>query len=177
MLQPGDVYVLAGLLALEEPEWTYRDLAARLMVAHPLVQRALQRAEEVELYSSSSRSVHRANFEEFVVHGLRFVAPAKLGPLVAGIPAGWAALPMSALIREGGDLPPVWPAAHGHTRGQELPPLHESAVQAVENFPPLGELLAIIDSIRAGDLRVREVAGEQARKALRDRPAGVSPSR
>ena len=81
---------------------------------------------------------------------------------------------MSRLIREVGDLPPVWPAAHGGTRGQELRPLHESAVRAVETLPRLSDLLAIIDSIRAGDVRVRKVAAEQARKALRARPTGVS---
>jgi hypothetical protein len=174
VLQPSDIYVLAGLAVLDEPEWTYRDLAARLRVPHPLVQRALQRAGESDLYSRSTRSVHRANFEELVLHGLRFLAPAKLGPVVAGIPAAWAAPPMSRLIHETSDLPPVWPSAHGHVRGHELPPLHPSAVEAVETFPDLGELLAVIDSVRAGDVRVRQVASEQARELLRSQPASRS---
>jgi hypothetical protein len=174
LLRPADVYVLAGFAVLDEPEWTYRDLAARLRVPHPLVQRALQRAGEADLYSRSRRSVHRANFEEFILYGLRFLAPARLGPVVAGIPAAWAAPPMSRLIHETGDLPPVWPTAHGHVRGHELLPLHPSAVEAVEAFPDLGELLAVIDSIRAGDVRVRQVASEQARKLLHSQPASRS---
>jgi hypothetical protein len=174
LLRPADVYVLAGLAVLDEPEWTYRDLAARLRVPHPLVQRALQRAGEADLYSASSRSVHRANFEEFILYGLRFLAPAKLGPVVAGIPAAWAAPPMSRLIHETSDLPPVWPAADGHVRGHELPPLHRSAVEAVATFADLGKLLAVIDSIRAGDVRVRQVASEQARALLRTRPTSRS---
>lgn len=174
MLQPSDVYVLAGLAVLDEPKWTYRDLAARLRVTHPLVQRALQRAGEADLYSRSTRSVHRANFEEFVLHGLRFLAPAKLGPVVAGVPAAWAAPPIARLIHETSDLPPVWPAAHGHVRGHELPPLHDSAIEAVETFPELGELLAIIDSMRAGDVRVRQVASVQARELLRIQPTSRS---
>src|SRR2546426_5483111 len=151
MLQQSDIYVLCGLVAADDPSWTYRDLAKRLGVPHALVQRGLARAQEAGLYSAESRRVHRPNLEEFLPHGLRFVAPAKLGGVVPGVPAAWAAPPVSRRIRESGDLPPVWPTAEGRVRGQALAPLHESAVSAVERFPRLGELLAIVDSLRAGD--------------------------
>lgn len=160
VLQPSDIYVLCGLAAVGEESWTYRDLAKRLGVPHALVQRALRRAEEAGLYSRESRGVHRPNLEEFLLHGLRFVAPAKLGLVVPGMPAAWAAPPVSRRIRESGDLPPVWPAAEGRVRGQALAPLHEAAVSAVDGFPRLGELLAIVDSLRTGDPRVRSVAAK-----------------
>jgi hypothetical protein len=153
-------YVLCGLLAIDDDPWTYRLLAEWLGLPHPLVQRALHRAEEVELYSSDSRSVHYPNLEEFLLHGVRFVAPAKLGVVVSGVPAAWAAPPVSRVIRESGDLPPVWPSAHGRVRGQALAPLHDAAVRASEELPQLGELLAIVDSLRAGDVRVRSVAAD-----------------
>lgn len=170
MLQPSDIYVLCGLVVADHGLWTYRELGKQLGVPHPLVQRALQRAEEAELYSSDSRSVHRPNFEEFLLHGLRFLAPVKLGRVVPGVPAAWAAPPMSRKIRESGDLPPVWPAANGRIRGQALPPLHEAAVKAVEDLPRLGELLAIVDSLRAGDIRVRSVAAKMLLATLSGQP-------
>jgi DNA-binding transcriptional MocR family regulator len=160
MLQPSDIYVLSGVVAAGDGAWTYRELASRLGVAHALVQRALKRGEEAGLYSSESRSVHEPNLEEFVLHGLRFLAPARLGGVVSGVPAAWAASPVSRRVRESGALPPVWPSASGQVRGQALVPLHEAAVGAVEEFPELGELLAIVDSLRAGDVRVRSVASE-----------------
>lgn len=166
MLQAADIYILAGVLVCDRSDWTYRELAKELGVPHPLVQRALQRAEEADLYSGASRLVHRPNLEEFLVHGLRYLAPAKLGAVIAGVPAAWAAPPMVSLIRESSELPPVWPAADGRVRGQALPPLHESAVRAAEQQPRLAELLAIIDSLRAGDVRVRKVASEQLAKRL-----------
>lgn len=174
MLQPSDVYVLAGVLASDGSEWTYRQLAKDLGVPHPLVQRALQRAEQADLYSSASRSVHRPNLEEFLVHGLKFLAPARLGAVVAGVPAAWAAPPMARLIRESSELPPVWPAAYGRVRGQALAPLHKSAVGAAERQPRLAELLAIIDSLRTGDVRVRKVASEQLGKRLGARSGSAS---
>lgn len=160
MLQPSDIYVLCGLVAADDPSWTYRDLAKRLEVPHPLVQRALARAQEAGLYSAERRRVHRPNLEEFLLHGLRFLVPAKLGAVVPGIPAAWAAPPVSRRVREPGDLPPVWPVADGRVRGQALTPLHKSAVSAVNAFPHLSELLAIVDSLRAGDPRVRSVAAK-----------------
>lgn len=170
MLQPSDIYVLCGLTAVDGASWTYRDLAKRLGVPHAMVQRALGRAQEAGLYLSESRRVHRPNLEEFLLHSLRFVAPAKLGGVVPGVPAAWAAPPVSRRIRESGDLPPVWPAADGRIRGQALPPLHESAVSAVKGFPRLGELLAIVDSLRAGDPRVRSVAAKMLVEFLSGQP-------
>jgi hypothetical protein len=170
MLQPSDIYVLCGLLTSDDDAWTYRQLAGKLGLPHPLVQRALQRAEEAELYASESRQVHRPNLEEFLLHGLRFLAPAKLGAVVAGVPAAWAAPPMSGVIRESGDLPPVWPAAEGRVRGQALTPLHKAAVKAAEETPQLGELLALVDSLRAGDVRVRSVAAKMLTQLLRAQP-------
>jgi hypothetical protein len=170
-VQPADIYILAGLLATDESNWTYRELARLLNVPHPLVQRALQRAEEADLYSSTDRTVQRPNMEEFLLHGLRYLAPVKLGAVVSGVPAAWGAPPMVRRIHESGGLPPVWPAANGRTRGQALPPLHKAAVAAITNLPRLGELLALIDSLRAGDMRVRSVAAELLDTVMRAKPS------
>jgi hypothetical protein len=88
--------------------------------------------------------------------------------VVAGVPAAWAAPPMNRLIHESSELPPVWPSADGQVRGLALPPLHEAAIQASARSPRLAELLSIIDSLRAGDLRVRSVAAAELDKRLRE---------
>lgn len=158
MIKQPDIYVLAGLLA-RKGEWTYRSLADDLRVPHPVVQRALARAQEADLYSADRREVHRPHFEEFAVHALRFVAPGRLGPLVPGVPAAWAAEPMAkAIVSSGDDPPPVWPHAEGAVRGQAVAPLHEAAPEAVAEWPAFGEILASLDSLRIGDVRVRGVA-------------------
>jgi DNA-binding transcriptional MocR family regulator len=170
MLRESDIYVLGGLLA-REGEWTYRNLADDLHVPHSVVQRALARAEEAGLYNAERREVHRAHFEEFAVHALRFVAPARLGPLSAGVPAAWAAEPMAkAIVSSGDDPPPVWPHAEGGVRGQSVEPLHAAAPDAVAEWAKLGEVLASLDSLRVGDVRVRSVAEGFLAEALRKRP-------
>lgn len=168
MIKDADLYVLSGLLA-HDGAWSYRSLAKRLRVPHPVVQRALERAKSADLYSVDRRKVHLPHFEEFAQHALRFVAPARLGALTPGVPAAWAAEPMAAAIRSSGEEPPpVWPYARGQVRGQAIEPLHPAAPEAVEGWPQLGEILALLDSLRAGDSRVRQVAEDLLMSLLRE---------
>jgi hypothetical protein len=172
MVKDSDVYVLSGLL-VHDGAWTYRSLAERLRVPHAVVQRALSRTEDAGLYSASRRRVHLPHFEEFATHALRFVAPAQLGALVRGVPAAWAAPPMSGAISSSGkEPPPVWPYAHGRVRGQAVEPLHRAAPEAIEAWPDLGEILALLDSLRVGDARVRNVAGDFLSASLHSVAAG-----
>lgn len=168
MLSPTDIYVLAGALTNDEDDWTLRELAEKLHVDHTLVHRSLKRAENADLYRSDSKLVNRANFEELKIHALRFFAPGQLGGLTRGIPAAWAAPPISSIIHQSQREPqPVWPDAQGTVRGQALQPLHPAAVQAVRDEPALAHLLAILDSLRVGDVRVREVAAAELQDTLR----------
>jgi hypothetical protein len=168
MIKNSDVYVLGGLLAHQD-DWTYRSLADLLHVPHAVVQRALERAKDADLYSGARREVHLPHFEEFAIHALRFVAPAQLGPLAPGVPAAWAAEPMAKAIHSAGDdPPPVWPYAPGQVRGQSVEPLHPAAPEVVADWPELSEILALLDSLRVGDPRVRQVAESLL-------PARISP--
>jgi hypothetical protein len=168
MLSPTDIYILTGVFASKQEDWSLRELAAKLHVEHTLVHRALKRAEIAGLYTASSRRVHLANFEELMIHAARFIVPAQLGELVPGVPAAWAAEPISAIIHQPeSEPPPVWPDALGVVRGQALEPLHPAAVQASQGVSELAKLLSIIDSLRAGDVRVREVAATALRDTLR----------
>jgi DNA-binding transcriptional MocR family regulator len=168
MVGPTDIYVLAGALSSDEETWTLRELAARLHVDHTLVHRALKRAESAGLYRASTRQVNLANFEELTIHAARFIAPARLGELTRGVPAAWAAKPISAVIHQAeNEPPPVWPSALGTVRGQALEPLHPAAIQASQDTPALAELLSIVDSLRAGDIRVRALAAPTLDDTLR----------
>lgn len=168
MLGPTDLYVLAGVLAHEGERPTLRALAGALHTDHTLVHRSLKRAAAAGLYTPDTKAVNRANFEELATHAARFIAPAHLGGLTRGVPAAWAAEPISSVIRQSSrEPPPVWPDATGDLRGQALQPLHKAAVQASRASPVLSELLAILDSLRAGDVRVHKIAADSLRQTLR----------
>ncbi len=80
---------------------------------------------------------------------------------------------MAGAIRSSGDEPPpVWPYAHGEVRGQAIEPLHTAAPEAVEGWPQLGEILAVLDCLRAGDLRIRKSAEDFLSKMLPELTVG-----
>lgn len=170
MLRPSDIYVVLGGVAYGRQDVTLRELASYLALPdHSVVQRAYGRAQDAGLVDERRR-VHLAQLEEFLVHVVRFVAPGRLGGLTSGVPAAWAAEPMVRRVRSSsGEPPPVWPSASGVVRGQELQPLHPSAIDAAALHPELGEILSLVDSIRAGDARVRSVAADGLHEMLRER--------
>jgi len=162
MLQPSDVVVLFALMS-QHDAWTLRSLADRLGVQHSKVQRALDRLAEAGLYDPDRRQVIAHAAEEFIEHALRYLHPAREGPVVRGVPTAWAASPLKSEISSG-DLPPVWPDPRSKVRGQAVEPLDESLPRLVRRWPEVAELAALADALRLGDARSRAAAQRHLRK-------------
>ncbi len=103
---------------------------------------------------------------EFLVHGLKYVFPAKRGEMTRGVPTSYAAPPLNAHIARGTEPIPVWPFPEGTERGVSFEPLYRSVPAAAMRDPALYELLAIADALREGRARERKVAEEQLRERL-----------
>lgn len=157
MLRPADILVLLAL-HLVEPGWTLRSLADRLGVKHSKVQRALDRLQRAGLYDARRRQIVPHAADEFLLHGLKYLHPIEEGAPVRGVATAWAASPLSDEIATTSELPPVWPDPHGTVRGLSVEPLDESLPRLVVSWPELVELAALVDALRLGDARVREVA-------------------
>jgi len=71
------------------------------------------------------------------------------------------ASPLSETIADAGDLPPVWPYADGKVRGYSFAPLHKNVPQAALEDERLYELLALVDALRGGRARERQIAGQE----------------
>jgi hypothetical protein len=115
----------------------------------------------------SSRLLHGAELkdkpniaalEECLVHGLKYAFPAVHGEVTRGIPTSYAAEPLKSEIVASNDLPPVWPWHEGDTRGAGLEPLYKSVPHAALRDPALYQLLSLLDAIRDGRARERNVA-------------------
>lgn len=161
MLRPADTVVLFAVLS-EDREWTLRSLARRLGVKHSKVQRALERLAEAGLYDPVRRRVVPHPAEEFVVHAVPYLHPAREGALVRGIPTAWAASPLDREIASD-DPPPVWPHPRGAVRGQAVPPLDARLPVLAEEWPAVAELAALTDAVRLGDARARAAAKRHLR--------------
>jgi len=94
----------------------------------------------------------------------------KRGLLRAAFPRDMPLLPLKELISGGDEPPPVWPYAEGQVRGYSFAPLHKNVPQAALEDARLYQLLALVDALRDGRARERELAGRELKKRLEAPP-------
>jgi len=88
------------------------------------------------------------------------------GALTRGVPTAYAAAPLCQSVAASGDPPPVWPFSEGPVRGYSFSPLHKNVPQAALKDKQLYELLALVDALRDGRARERDLAGRELKKRL-----------
>jgi hypothetical protein len=160
MLSGEDIVLLLKLVDAD-PSWTVRRLADETTIPRSVVHRAVKRLGAAGLYSERTRGVNIPQAEEFLIHGLRYVFPARMEGPSLGVPTAWAAPPLAGgVVTSREELPPVWPDALGERRGLAMRPLHPSAVEAARRDPALGERLALLDALRLGGPRIKAEAAE-----------------
>ncbi|MGX9943172.1 hypothetical protein ACTG4Q_11935 [Bradyrhizobium denitrificans] len=103
---------------------------------------------------------------EFIVHGVRFVFPAKLGTTQRGVPTAFAAPVLRESLHSAGSLIFVWPYARAKEMGQSLEPLFKSVPEAAEKDHRLYAYLALIDAIRLGNSRESNHASDLFKQRL-----------
>lgn len=74
------------------------------------------------------------------------------------MPTGVSAQPLNQFFTNSNEAPLVWPTPDGNTRGQSLLPLHHSVTNSIQTDSKLYELLTLVDVIRCGAAREREIA-------------------
>lgn len=115
--------------------------------------------------TASGRPI-RAALKEFLIHGVRYAYPPERGELTRGMPTGYAAPPLSKVIVQPNEPPPVWPYAEGAVRGYAFSPLYSTVPVAAERDPKLYELLALVDAMRDGRARERNLAAKEIESRL-----------
>jgi hypothetical protein len=152
-------------LLLDGHRRTYAQLAHDLSMSASEVHAAIRRCGEAGLIEPESHRPLRKPIEEYLIHGIRYAFPGKRGPVTRGIPTAHAAPPLAGQIASD-DLPPVWPDPAGTTRGTAVEPLHSSAPRAAKASPELYELLALVDALRLGRARERDLATRELKQRL-----------
>ncbi len=162
-LKAQDIVVTAKVaIAEDRSSLTFARLSVELFMSASEVHAAVQRAITSNLLvrEFGELSVNRASLMELLTHGVRYVFPAMFGPIARGVPTSTSALPLAAEFELGDSLPIVWPHANGEVRGLSLCPLYPSVPSASLIDQKLHQVLALIDALRAGAARERELAGE-----------------
>lgn len=151
-------------------DWTYRSLSAATKVSVSEVSGAIQRALKSDLLvkpdEDSRPRPMKSSLLEFIEHGVRYVFPAERGEPARGIPTAFAAPLFENVLASQGELPPVWPYAHGSVLGYTLSPIYRTAPFAAARDPILYELLVLVDVFRIGRQREKSIARGMLKERL-----------
>lgn len=168
-LKPQDILVLLKLVALGKKPWTFNELAVDLGMSPSEVHGAAKRAMAAKLALKDNDTIRPniRNLEEFLLHGIQYVFMPERGELNRGMPTSYAAEPMASYIVADNEPPPVWPDPQGQVRGMSFSPLYKSAPIAANKDAKLYELLTLVDSIRDGRAREKDIAVKELKKRLK----------
>jgi len=158
VLKPQDIVVLLKLIAIDDRQWSYNSLAHELSMSPAEVHAGVKRCVAAKLFDAQRRVPIKSALQEFLAHGIRYAFPPDRGTLTRGIPTGYAAPPLNDQIVQTAEDPPVWPDAEGSVKGYAFAPLYKSVPKAVASDNTLYELLALVDAVRGGRARERELA-------------------
>lgn len=159
-LDDGDYYVLDRYAN----QYSVRGLAESTGISKSQVNLALKRCFEMGLANQGRHAgPPRANVKELInliIHGVRYMFPAKLGSMTRGIRTSLAAPIFEGKLLSAGEFAPVWSDSEGKVKGLAVEPLFKSAPYAVRRDPDFYALLALVDSIRLGQPRERKLAAD-----------------
>lgn len=169
VLKPQDLLVVLKLWVGRGKPWTYTLLAQELGISLSEVHGAVKRANKAGFLMDAGLA-HAPNpmaLREFLVHGAKFAFPAIRGGMARGVPTAHAAAPLNAEVLPDDEPPPVWPHPEGAERGLAFEPLYSAAPGAALQDATLYEVLALLDAIRGGRARERQLAVQLLEERLK----------
>jgi hypothetical protein len=189
-MKSQDIVILLKLISLQEQEqeqgverirleaqgddpYSVRNLEASLGISKTEVNESIKRSLASGI-ASKDRELgrprpSRRNLFNFIVHGLKFIFPAKPGSMQRGIPTAFAAPMLEGLLVSAGNYIYVWPHPSAHEMGQSVEPLFKSVPEAVQKDVRLYEYLALCDAIRLGNQREVGLASDRLSKRILDK--------
>jgi hypothetical protein len=153
--------LVAVYLAIH-PGATTVELSQRLQISRSQAFSALKELRNCALITE--REVIRPNLFEFLVHGIRYVFPARPGETTLGVPTGIAAPLFPSELAMA--VPFVWPSSSGDVRGPSIAPLWRTVPAIVKDDERLHRFLAALDAMRCGRARDREFALDHLKTEL-----------
>jgi hypothetical protein len=152
-------------------QYRVRTLAATTGISKSQIGPALKRCEAAGLARRDRVTgfprVNARAVLEFLVHGLRYVYPARPGGLARGIATGLGAPVLEGELMTAGEFVPVWPDPLGRTKGLAVTPIYKTVPLAVRHDALLYSLLALTDALRLGAARERQIAQDRMARLLR----------
>jgi len=163
-LKPQDIMILLKIIAKGKDEWYHHTIADELGISQSEVSQSLTRSCYAGLIDVSRKKVNRLALMELLSHGISYVFPQHPGSIVRGVLTAHSAPPLNQIIKSNEKY--VWPYAKGNERGQAVEPLYGTVVTAALKDLFLYELLALVDALRVGRAREKEIAKKELEKRI-----------
>lgn len=164
-LRPQDI-VLAIKMSLEKgPAKSNVQMAHELRISPAEAYNSVIRLRSARLLDSEDRPILR-NLKNLIVHGIPYFYPAEVGSLVRGISVAHSGPILRDILKQSKDDKYVWPDPDGKELGQAIKPLFKSIPQAAKMDAKLYEVLSLIEALRVGKTRERELAEKHLAGAL-----------
>ncbi len=161
-LRPHDICV--ALQICLTPDVGFRSLAHSVSLSLGEGHNATKRLRSSRLVHDHALQVVRPALLEFLCHGVRYAFPGELGSVTRGVPTAHSGPPLAEHLVQG--EPVVWPHHNGKKRGSSLAPLCSAAPQFAESNVELYHLLTLVDALRIGQARERELAQDILRSEV-----------
>ena len=156
VMKPQDIVLLLKIISMQNNAWNQQQTAAALGMSQSEVSESVARSKYAGLLDAKGKKVMRLALLEFLQFGIAYVFPQKPGAIVRGIATAHSAAPLNNTIVSEEHY--VWPSGKGNLRGQAIIPLYPSVIDAVQKDEVLHEILALVDAIRVGRAREKEIA-------------------
>ena len=166
-MRPQDIVILMKLISTKGRDITNKEMATELGISASEVSESLERSKLAKLVDQSKKKVNMLAFEEFLVHGVKYVFPVVPMNTVRGIATSVSAFPIKDKISSANDTY-VWPDPKGSIRGYSVTPLYKSVPDAAKTDSKLYELLVISDTFRIGRPREVEIAKQELNKIIQE---------
>ncbi len=166
-MRPQDVVILLKLAIDGEEGSRIKDLSSKLFISGSEISESLNRSSIAGLLLPDSRTVNKDPFLKFLEHGMQYVFPAQLGPVMQGMFTAHSESSLYLSFSSENKL--VWADELGKERGPTILPLYPTVVKAVKKDRILYRLLALCDIIRIGDPSDKNKAVWHLREAFQSR--------
>lgn len=159
-----DIVVLLKLSTYNNESWYQAKVAEELFISQSEVSRSVARLKYARLLFPDGKQVMRLALMDVLQYGIAYFFPSQPGPVMRGIPTAHSAPPLSNQIVSNEHY--VWASGTGEVRGHTIIPLYPGALKAAKANKELYEMLALVDALRAGRAREKELSLKELKKRI-----------
>jgi len=152
-----DILILLKKISSVQQDLSMRGLADSLSISTSSVSECLERSKNAHLVDDKKKVVNTLALKEFLIHGIMYVFPSLPGRMTRGVPTYVSASPIKEMFVVTKEEF-VWPSATGNMRGQTIKPIYPTVPNVVKDDETLYKLLVIVDVLRIGGAREKEIA-------------------